>query len=159
MHFRMLSTMFTFLLYIHLLASQWIVAIRNRFWTLSGLQAWPLGSLSSLGSFSTISVEEARVDIDWRTVLAYFFAVIRGRADVTCSNFELLHVLGNVTVSMMLLKLVGILLLLLHHDLLLLLLLLLLLFSLLVIIIIHDLLLLLLPLLLIIIMTIPSHTQ
>ena len=65
------------------------------------LQAWPLGSLSSLGSFSTISVEEARVDIDWRTVLTYFSAVIRGRADVMCNNFELLHVLGNVTVSVL----------------------------------------------------------
>ncbi|KAL8593272.1 hypothetical protein ACOMHN_009926 [Nucella lapillus] len=61
------------------------------------LKAWPLGSLSSLGSFSTISVEEARVDMGWTTVWTCFLAVWRGCADFSCRNFDLLHVLGNVT--------------------------------------------------------------
>ncbi|XP_076443312.1 transmembrane protein 94-like isoform X2 [Babylonia areolata] len=61
------------------------------------LKAWPLGSMSSLGSFSTISVEEARVDIGWNTVWSCFLAVWRGSAEFSCRNFDLLHVLGNVT--------------------------------------------------------------
>lgn len=61
------------------------------------LRVWPLGSISSFGSCSTISVEEARVDMDWKTILSSFWAVFRGRADFACSNFDLLHVLGNVT--------------------------------------------------------------
>ncbi|XP_070186267.1 transmembrane protein 94-like isoform X2 [Littorina saxatilis] len=73
------------------------VRILAAFHVAKTFKAWPLGSMSSLGSFSTISVEEARVDIDWRTVVSCFLAVMRGRAEVPCSNFDLLHALGSVT--------------------------------------------------------------
>ena len=62
------------------------------------LQVWPLGSMSSLGSCSTISLEEARVEIDWRTILSTFWNVVTNKAEFSCSNFNLLHVFGNVTV-------------------------------------------------------------
>ena len=76
-----------------------VTEYKDHYTTAPPLQVWPLGSMSSLGSFSTISVEEARVDMDWRTVAQCFIAVVTGRTQQPCANFQLLHVLGNVTVS------------------------------------------------------------
>ncbi|XP_041363282.1 transmembrane protein 94-like [Gigantopelta aegis] len=54
-------------------------------------------SENSFDSDSTISVEEARVDMTWRNILAWFKDILCGRAQVVTKHSNILHVLESVT--------------------------------------------------------------
>lgn len=53
----------------------------------------------SFDTDSSISADEARVDLSWRTVLDWFKCIVTGRVQVMSRRINITHILGSVTVS------------------------------------------------------------
>lgn len=58
----------------------------------------PLGE-DSFNTDSSISADEARIDLPWTHVLDWFKNILLGRVSVVTRKINITHVLGSVTVG------------------------------------------------------------
>ena len=54
---------------------------------------------NSFDTDSSISADEARVDLNWTNILDWFKVILLGKAPAVTKKINIVHILGSVTVS------------------------------------------------------------
>ena len=54
---------------------------------------------NSFDTDSSISADEARVDLNWTSILDWFKVILMGKAPAVTKKINIVHILGSVTVS------------------------------------------------------------